>query len=139
MYPVMEKDEGGNDLFYRRVQDDYSPKHNIEYVPPPVIKNLQDKSTFVHNCIANKNKTNINFVENIYNKKVFNEKKHKIMTILHENSVDFRSLANLKNALFDSEELRENHIVPLSVWKEQVKYQCQNALDPCEQLILEEI
>ena len=44
------------------------------------------------------------------------------MTILHENSVDFRSLANLKNALFDSEELRENHIVPLSVWKEQVKY-----------------
>ena len=61
------------------------------------------------------------------------------MTILHENSVDFRSLANLKNALFDSEELRENHIVPISVWKEQVKYQCQNALDPCELLILEEI
>ena len=61
------------------------------------------------------------------------------MTILHENSVDFRSLANLKNALFDSEMLRENHLVPLSEWTKEVKYQLKNALDPCEALILEEI
>ena len=27
-----------------------------------------DKSTFVHNCIANKNKSNISHFENIYNK-----------------------------------------------------------------------
>jgi hypothetical protein len=40
MYPVLEQDQGGNDLFYKRVQDDYSPKHDIEYVPPPVVKNL---------------------------------------------------------------------------------------------------
>ena len=108
-------------------------------MPPPVVKNLQDKSTFVHNCIANKNKSNISHFENIYNKRVFNDRKHKIMTILHENSVDFRSLANLKNALFDSEMLRENHLVPLSEWTKEVKYQLKNALDPCEALILEEI
>ena len=84
MYPVLDMEKGGLELFYRRVRSDYSPKHNIEYVPPPVVKNLQDKSTFVHNCIANKNKSNIGHFENIYNKKVYNDIKHQIMTILHD-------------------------------------------------------
>ena len=40
MYPVLDMEKGGLELFYRRVRSDYSPKHNIEYVPPPVVKNL---------------------------------------------------------------------------------------------------
>ena len=45
----------------------------------------------------------------------------------------------LKNALFDSDFLRDNHIVPLSVWKKEVNYLFQNKLDTVEGLILEEI
>jgi len=46
----------------------------------------------VHNCIANKNKSNIGHFDNIYNKKVFTEEKHKIMKIMHASGIDFRRL-----------------------------------------------
>ena len=118
MYPVLASDAGGAEFFHRRVTTDYSPKHDITYVPPPVTKSIQDKSTYVHNCITNKNKSNIGHFDNIYNKKVFNEQKYKIMKVLHASGIDFRRLTSLKNALFDSEDLKENHLVPMSTWNE---------------------
>ena len=35
---------------------------------------------------------------------------------MHEKNIDFRALASFKNALFDSEELEDNHLVPISEW-----------------------
>lgn len=92
MYPVLPPNEGGAELFHRRTRADYSPKNNIKYIPPPVSKDINDKSTFVHNCIANKNKSNIGHFDNIYNKKVFNDEKYKIMKIMHASGIDFRRL-----------------------------------------------
>ena len=48
-------------------------------------------------------------------------------------------LTAFKNALFDSEELTENHLVPLSVWSELKVYEMLYVLDDLEPLILEEI
>ena len=43
-----------------------------------------------------------------------------------------------KNALFDSEELEENHLIPMPVWKERKEYDMIYVLDNVEPLILEE-
>ena len=74
----------------------------------------------------------------IYNNKVLNSKKKKIIEILHETKVDFRMLTAFKNALFDSDDLQENHLIPLSSWKSILIYEMQYCLSPCEDLILEE-
>lgn len=101
-------------------------------------KEFQTKTSFVHNCIANKNKSNISHFENIYNKKVFNRQKYKILRVLHENKVDFRKMTMLKNELFESEQLDDNHLVPISVWKESLGIMGGD-LDCCEDMILDEI
>lgn len=75
----------------------------------------------------------------IYNKKVLNKRKHEIIAKMHEQHIDFRMLTAFKNALFDSEELEENHLVPLRVWKELKTYEMLYVLDDVEPLILQEI
>ena len=60
------------------------------------------------------------------------------MEILHATKVDFRMLTAFKNALFDSEELKDNHLIPLQVWKDILIYEMQYCLSPCEDLILKE-
>jgi len=47
-------------------------------------------------------------------------------------------LTAFKNALFDSDQLTENHLVPLPVWKELKEYEMIWVLDDVEPLILEE-
>jgi len=47
-------------------------------------------------------------------------------------------LTAFKNALFDSDQLTENHLVPLHVWKELKEYEMIYMLDEVEPLILEE-
>lgn len=93
----------------------------------------------MHNCIVNKNKINLDHFYKIYNKKVLNARKHKILEIMHETKVDFRMLTAFKNALFDSEELEDNHLIPLPVWKKTLLYEMQYCLNECEDLILEEV
>jgi hypothetical protein len=51
---------------------------------------------------------------------------------MHECSLDFRCLTALKNALFDSEFLEDNHLVPMSEWKKHKEYHLHHALDPVE-------
>ena len=58
---------------------------------------------------------------------------------MHEAGVEFRNLTAFKNALFDSEELEENHLVPLSEWKELVKYHLHSTFDTVEADILKEV
>ena len=57
MYPTVKQSEL-KELFIKRQQEDFPDKTNVEYVPPPVIKDFQTRTSFVHNCIANKTKTN---------------------------------------------------------------------------------
>jgi hypothetical protein len=38
--------------------------------------------------------------------------------------MDFRKLTMLKNALFESENLEDNHLVPIDDWNEVVAYIC---------------
>jgi hypothetical protein len=57
---------------------------------------------------------------------------------MHEQGVDFRMLTAFKNALFDSEELEDNHLIPMHVWKELKAYEMIYMLDEVEPLILQE-
>ena len=50
--------------------------------------------------------------------------------------MDFRALTMLKNALFDSENLFDNHLIPIDDWDEQVQYLCQDKLKKIEPMIL---
>ena len=69
MYPVGDK-ATQKELFLRRQTTDYSNKHDVEYVAPPVVKDVLKKNTFVHNCLANKSKSNVDHFKNIFNSKV---------------------------------------------------------------------
>jgi|SaaInl33SG_5_DNA_1037386.scaffolds.fasta_scaffold50319_2 hypothetical protein len=44
---------------------------------------------------------------------------------MHEAGIEFRNLTAFKNALFDSEELVDNHLVPMSEWRELKQYHLQ--------------
>ena len=139
MYPTTAEDKEVKDLFKRMSDVEFYNKSKINYVPPPVTKNFVPRHSLVHNVIQNKNKINLNHFYKIYNKNVLNKRKHEIIAKMHEQHIDFRMLTAFKNALFDSEELEENHLVPLSVWKELKTYEMLYVLDDVEPLILEEI
>lgn len=117
-------------LYHRRHTSDYWNNGTDEhtYVPPPVSKPIQKRHSFVHNAIANKTKSNVEFVEDILSNEVLNPKKRKILLALHHHKIDFRMLMAFKNALFDSEELEDNQFVPLSVWNEVGEYQMNHLL-----------
>jgi len=121
LYNVMEPDQGGTDLYFKRTTTEFNNKHGLEYNPPELKKSAIDKNTFVHNCVVNKNKVNVDHFDKIYSKKQFNNNKMRILRTLHEHSIDFNKLTAFKNALFDSEELRENHLVPVSVWNQEAR------------------
>ena len=129
MYPTLEG-KSAKQLFHRRVTHDFNDKHGVEYVPPPVVKDILLKNTFVHNCISNKNKVNVEHFDKIYNKKVFTANKYRIIKQFHEDSVDFRMLTAFKNALFDSEELIDNHLVPITEWNNIKSYEMPHSLSP---------
>lgn len=94
----------------------------------------------MHNCIANKNKGNIDHLDNIYAKKIFTDLKKELVLQMHKEKLDFRMLTAFKNALFDSEELIDNHLVPLKIWKEVKGYEMQHHLGPAlEAKILRDI
>ena len=54
MYPAEN-----HNYYHRRVTEEFCDKAGIEYVEPPVTKVFDEKNTFVHNQIANKNKVNV--------------------------------------------------------------------------------
>jgi hypothetical protein len=58
---------------------------------------------------------------------------------MHEHHVDFRNLTAFKNALFDSELLEENHLVPYSEWQNLKEYYLGDSIDKVEKEILSEI
>jgi len=58
---------------------------------------------------------------------------------MHEKNIDFRALASFKNALFDSEDLEDNHLVPMSEWYTLKEYEMGKTLDKVEALILKEV
>lgn len=57
---------------------------------------------------------------------------------MHEENIDFRLLMQFKNSLFDSEDLVENHLIPLKTWTEIKEYDMIFVLDNVEPMILEE-
>ena len=140
LYPTTGDPDSARDLFHRRVTSDYNNKHGVKYVPPPVVKDILKKNTFVHNCLANKSKNNVEHFENIYNKKILTQRKRKIIGILHERRIDFRMLQALKNALFDLDELEDNHLVSLESYRETAHYEMNKLLDgELGALVLQEI
>ena len=137
MYPKLESKREIQALFRNRMLEEFCKKNPNDYVPPPVNKSFARKDTFVHNCIQNKQKSNVDHIANI--NKEYSKEKHTILKLLHEHDIDFRMLTQFKNALFDSEELEDNHLLSLDNWKSILKYEMHNILNPVEQLILKEI
>ena len=77
----------------------------MDYVPPPVVKDILKKNTFVHNCLANKSKSNVDHFKNIFNSKVLTKSKKELLDLMNHHGIDFRMLTAFKNALFDHEDL----------------------------------
>jgi hypothetical protein len=100
-------------LIYGRSAKEYPDKSKIKYVPPPVVKEFKPKTSFVHNQVANKARVNNEHLEVILNKKVFTSRKHQILNEMAEHNIDIRLLTTLKNELFESEELIDNHLISL--------------------------
>lgn len=129
MYPVSDKRNEIKELFNRRHTSDFANKHGVPYVPPPVVKDFEKKHSFVHNCLANKPKNNVEFLEKIFNKNILNTQKRKILSAMHQRGIDFRMFSAFKNALFDSDDLTENQFVPLSVYYEIADYEMSHLLN----------
>ena len=109
----------------------------MQYEDPPVVKVHKKKHSFVHNAIANKSKTNDAHLERTL--ALTNPKKLAILQALHQASVEFKIMTALKNALFESEQLIDNHLLPLNEWKRIVAYETKNTLDGVEPMLREEI
>ena len=137
MYPKLDSKREIKALFRNRMLEDFCKKNPNDYVPPPVVNTFEKKETFVHSCIQNKQKSNVDHIANI--NKQYSKEKHSILKLMHENDVDFRMLTQFKNALFDSEMLEDNHLITIDEWKKILKYEMQSKLDPIEHLILDEI
>lgn len=97
------------------------------------------KTSFVHNQVANKAKTNDEHIQRIKDANVYNPKKHQILKELHQNRIEFRTMTALKNALYDSDKLKDQNFLPLEEYELVRKYNTLNELDPVNLLILEEI
>ena len=89
----------------------------MTYEAPPVVREFPKKHSFVHNQVANKAKTNNEHLETIINSTVLNGGKAKILRELHERGVEFRAMTSFKNALFDSDKLYDNHLLPVEEWE----------------------
>jgi hypothetical protein len=123
MYPSEPTSSDAERLFHRRNTFDFSNKAEEEYIPPPVSKKFEKKHSFVHNTLANKTQSNIDFIEKINSDTVLTAQKRKILSALHRHGIDFRMLRAFKNALFDSEELEENQYVPVQVFYDIGEYE----------------
>ena len=118
---------------------EFPDKSATLYVPPPIVKEFPKRHSFVHNQIANKTKTNNEHMEMITNAKVLNGAKYSILQQLHDHSIEFRAMTAFKNALFDSELLTDNHLLPLKEWERLRVYETGRDLDEVNAIILEEI
>jgi hypothetical protein len=58
---------------------------------------------------------------------------------MHEESIDFRTMTSFKNLLFDSEELKENHLIPLAEWNKIRTYETNHILDGINDMLVAEI
>lgn len=139
LHPV-EKDPAIQSALYQpKSTEDYGTKLGVQYEPPPVVREFPKKHSFVHNQVANKAKTNNEHLETIINSRVLNPRKAKILRQLHETGVEFRAMTSFKNALFDSEKLGDNHLLPVEEW-DRIRVRAGNAaIDAVAPLILEEI
>ena len=118
---------------------DYADKSKIIYEPPPVVKNFKERHSFVHNQVQNKTKTNNEHYNDIIGSKILNQRKFKILKQLHEESVDFRIMTSFKNVLFESDLLKENHLLPMDEWERIRKYETYHFLDKINDSLVAEI
>jgi hypothetical protein len=59
---------------------------------------------------------------------------------MHESNIDFRNLTSLKNALFDSDQLEKNHLVPREEWDQLKLYHIHSRrFSDIEQDLLDEV
>ena len=72
MYPTTEEDKEVKDLFLRMSDLQYYDKSKIPYVAPPVSKIYPARNSFVHNCLKNKGKINLDHFYKIYDSKILN-------------------------------------------------------------------
>ena len=128
MHPVAETKAERQALFHRRHTFDFDDKAETAYVAPPVTKTFPRRHSFVHNCLANKTQSNLDFIEQINSGEVLNANKRRILAAMHRRGVDFRMLRAFKNALFDADELADNQYVPVPVWDEIGEYEMNRRL-----------
>ena len=94
----------------------------------------------MHNSLANKNKSNIEFLHNIKSSQVLNVRKKEILLQMKNKGIDFRQFMAFKNALFDSEDVIDNIYLPVKSFINIGEYEMQGALlGDLNQLILKEI
>lgn len=126
-------------LIYGRNTADFPNLTNIQYVPPPVVQIRKKKNSFVHNQVANKAKTNHEHLEKILKPNVLNTRKHKILKELCDFDIDIRQMTLLKNELFESDDLIDNHLVSRQVWDQTKDKLHITNLNHVELLLLLEI
>ena len=127
----VEKDASKQiEMYQSRNLKEYPDVSRMEYEEPPVVKVHKKKLSFVHNAVANKSKTNDAHLERTL--AMSSPKRVKILQALHQNSIEFKLMTGLKNAMFESELLIDNHLLPLTEWKRILVYTTKNMLDPVE-------
>ena len=78
MYPVFDKQQASA-LFKKGYDVNYPNRAEMEYKPPQVIKHFPKSHSFVHTCIDNKYKVNLEHFKGIYSKEVFTKEKADIL------------------------------------------------------------
>ena len=79
LHPVDKDPAYQRDLLMAKNKVDYGDQTNITYKSPPIVKIFAKKTSFVHNQIANKTKTNNEHLHAIIKDDVLNSNKYKIL------------------------------------------------------------
>ena len=109
----------------------------MKYVKPPLVREIKQKNSFVHNAIANKFKRNDDHLISAY--KLANPRKIAIIKELHANSVEFGTMSAFKNALFGSEHISEDYMLPLEEFERIREYETVHQLDSVRDKLVAEI
>ena len=124
-------------MYQSRHLKEYPDVSRMQYEEPPVVKVHPKKLSFVHNAIANKSKTNDAHLERTL--AMTSPKRVQILQALHQDSIEFKIMTGLKNSLFASELLIDNHLLPVEEYKRIIGYETKHLLDNVEPMLREEI
>ena len=89
----------------------------------------------MHNAIANKLKRNDEHLQSVVTSS--NPKILAVIRGLHANGIELKIMTAFKNAMFESDKVTDNHMLPMEEFERIRLYETQNRLDSVKEKLVD--